>query len=212
MELEKGALLWFTGFISSGKTTVAREVERILRQQGVKVENLDADEWRANMSPDLKHGPQDRDLNTKRLAFVGSLLARNGVVAIVAAESPLRAYRDRGRRQVDHFMEIWVKCPIEVCQQRDPKGIFKKAAEGKINDISGLHQPYEEPLHAEVVLETHKESMEQSARKVLLKLAELHYVPRAVVPEPDAVKGEPGVYSQVDEEKVKKRLEDLGYL
>src|SRR5512137_289342 len=136
--MEKGVLIWFTGVAASGKTTVGRALEKAMKDRGLKVENLDADEIRANLSPDLGYGPEARDQNTKRLAYMGKLLTRNGVSAIVAAVSPLRAYRDRARGMVDQFVEVYVKCPIEVCRQRDPKGLYKRADRGEIKDIAGL--------------------------------------------------------------------------
>lgn len=206
--MEKGVLIWLTGVPASGKSTVGREVQKILRQRGVLVEALDAEEVRSNISPDLGFTPQDRDLNTKRLAFLGELLTRNGVWAIVAAVSSLRRFRDRARGQVEKFVEVWVDCPIEVCKKRDPSGLYRRAERGEVTDVAGLHQPYEEPLTPEVVLHTHEESVEQSAGKVIDKLGELGYLPKVQAVEEEAK----GVYSKEDEEKVKERLRSLGYL
>jgi len=175
--VEKGALIWFTGMIASGKSTIAAEVEKRLRERGLKVENLDSDDIRANLSPDLGYTPEARDMNTKRLAFMGKILTRNGVHAIVAAVSSLRRFRDRARGMVDNFVEVHVKCPLEVCQQRDPKGMYKKAREGKINDIAGMHQPFEEPLRPELVLETDKHDIETCAEMVMKKLEEIRFIP-----------------------------------
>ncbi|MFZ1947939.1 MAG: adenylyl-sulfate kinase [bacterium] len=206
MELEKGMLIWFTGVAASGKTTVGRALEKALKERGIKVENLDADEIRANLSPDLGYTPKDRDLNTKRLAYMGKLLSRNGVSAIVAAVSPLREYRDRARGMVDHFVEVYVKCSLEVCRQRDPKGLYKRADRGEINDIAGLHQPYEEPDKPEVLLETDKLSVEDAVKKILLTMEALKYIPKS-----DA-KGGGKPYTEEEEEKVKERLRGLGYI
>ena len=206
MELEKGMLIWFTGVAASGKTTVARALEKALKERGVKVENLDADEIRANLSPDLGYTPQARDINTKRLAYMGKLLARNGVSAIVAAVSPLREYRDRARGMVDNFVEVYVKCPIDVCRQRDPKGLYKRADRGEINDIAGLHQPYEEPDKPEVVLYTDKEDVDTAVKKILLTMETLKYIPKG------EGKGSGKPYTDEEEEKVKERLRGLGYI
>jgi adenylylsulfate kinase len=203
--MEKGVLLWFTGVAASGKTTVARALEKAMRDRGLKVENLDADEVRANLSPDLGYTPKDRDMNTKRLAYMGKVLARNGVSAIVAAVSPLRSYRDRARGMVDQFVEVYVKCPIDVCRQRDPKGLYKRADRGEINDIAGLHQPYEEPEKPEVVLQTDKESVEDAVKKLLLTMETLGYIPKST-----AQGGK--TYTDEEEEKVKERLRGLGYI
>jgi adenylyl-sulfate kinase len=177
--MKKGTLIWFTGIIASGKSTIGAEVERRLRERGLNVENLDSDDIRANLSPDLGYTPEARDMNTKRLAFMGKILTRNGVYAIVAAVSSLRKFRDRARGMVDNFVEVYVNCPLDVCQQRDPKGMYKKAAEGKINDIAGMHQPFEEPLKPEVVLETSKDDVATCADRVMAKLEELSYIPRS---------------------------------
>jgi adenylylsulfate kinase len=206
MELEKGMLIWFTGVAASGKTTVGRALEKALKERGIKVENLDADEIRANLSPDLGYTPKDRDLNTKRLAYMGKLLSRNGVSAIVAAVSPLREYRDRARGMVDHFVEVYVKCSLEVCRQRDPKGLYKRADRGEISDIAGLHQPYEEPDKPEVLLETDKMSVEDCVKKLLLTMEALKYIPKS------EAKGSGKPYTDEEEEKVKERLRGLGYI
>ncbi len=203
--MDKGVFIWFTGVPASGKSTIARGVEKALRERGVKVENLDADEIRANLSPDLGYTAKDRDTNTKRLAFMGKMLTRNGVSAIVAAVSPLREHRDRARRMVDNFVEVWVKASLEECKKRDPKGLYKRAERGEINDIAGWHMPFEEPEKAEVVLETDKESVEQSVAKVLLTLETIGYIPKGG-------SGEDKPYSDEDEEKVKERLRGLGYI
>ncbi len=202
--MEKGVFIWFTGIPASGKSTIARGVEKALRDRGLKVENLDADEVRANLSPDLGYTPRDRDFNTKRLAFMGKLLTRNGVCAIVAAVSPLKEHRDRARRMVDHFVEIYVKCPLDKCKERDPKGLYKRAERGEVQDIAGWHMPYEEPEKPEVVLETDKEDVEQCVNKVLLTLETLGYIPKG--------KTESKPYSDEEEEKIKERLRGLGYI
>jgi len=203
MEFEKGTLIWFTGVAASGKSTISRAVEKELRRRGIKVENLDSDEIRANLSPELGYTMDARDLNTKRLAFMGKVLARNGVFTLVAAVSSLRKFRDRARSWVDHFVEVYVKCPLEECQKRDPKGLYARAKRGEINDIAGLHQPFEDPLKPEVTLETDKLTVEQCCAQVIRKLEEMKYIP--------AEKGA-GDYSEEDEEKVVERLKGLGYV
>lgn len=206
--MDKGFVVWFTGVAAAGKSTICSEVVRRLRERGTKVENFDADEVRANISPNLGFTLEARDENTKRLAFFGSILARNGVAASVAAVSSLRRFRDRARSMIERFAEVYVKCPLEECKRRDPKGLYKKGEEGKINDIAGWHQPYEEPLNAELVLETTKLSVEECAVAVIGKLEELGYIPKA---EAAGAAAETG-YSAEEEAKIKKRLADLGYL
>ncbi len=204
MELKKGTLIWFTGIPASGKSTIAAEVEKELKRRGIKIENLDADEIRANLSPDLGYTAEARNINTKRLAFMGKIMARNGVCTVVAAVSSLREFRDRARDWVEQFVEVWVKCPVEECQSRDPKGLYAKAERGEVNDIAGLHQPYEEPLNAELVLDTANSTVEECSAKVMGKLEELKYIP---VEEKPA-----GAYSEKDEETIMDRLKGLGYV
>ncbi len=204
MELKKGTLIWFTGIPASGKSTIAAEVEKELKRRGIKIENLDADEIRANLSPDLGYTAEARNINTKRLAFMGKIMARNGVCTVVAAVSSLREFRDRARDWVEQFVEVWVKCPVEECQSRDPKGLYAKAERGEVNDIAGLHQPYEEPLNAELVLETANSTVEECSAKVIGKLEELKYIPAEEKPA--------GAYSEKDEETIMDRLKGLGYV
>ena len=205
MSWEKGALIWFTGIAASGKSTIATEVEKRLRARGERVENLDADEVRKLISPDLKWSAEDRDMNTKRLAWMGTLLSRNGCHTLVAAVSPLRSYRDRARGWAERFMEVYVKTPVEECRKRDPKGLYAKADKGLVNDIAGLHQPYEEPLKAELVIETVGRSVSECADIVMAKLDEYGWLPRQ-----EAAAGQ--AYTQHDEERIKARLKKLGYL
>lgn len=201
--MEKGALIWFTGIPASGKSTIGRALCEELRKKGFKVENLDADEIRANISPDLGYTPEARDLNTKRLAFLGKLLCRNGVFAIVAAVSPLRFHRDRARSMVDNFVEVFVKASVETCKKRDPKGLYKRAERGEVKDIAGIHMPYEEPLKPEVICNTEAEDVYTCVRKIIATMETLGYLPKAV--------GEAPTVS-AEEEKIKQRLRGLGYI
>ena len=171
-----GALLWFTGIPASGKSTVAGEVERRLRALGLPVEGLDSEFVRRELSPDLGYTLEARAEHTKRLAFLGSLLARNGIFAVVAAVSNLRAFREEARGRVDRFVEVYVKCPLEVCQARDPKGLYARAERGEIRDIAGLHLPYEEPLQPEIVLETDRMRAEECADRVIAHLVERGWI------------------------------------
>lgn len=192
-------VLWFTGVPASGKSTIAQEVEKMLRKRGIPIENLDADEIRKNLSPDLGYTEKDRDINTKRLAFLGSLLEKHGVSAIVAAVSSLQQFRDRARGMSRNFLEIYVTCPVEVCMERDPKGLYARAKRGEVNDIAGLHQPYEAPVTPEVICKSDKETIEACAMRVILKLEEMGLLP-------------PENYTFEDEEVIKERLRSLGYL
>ena len=198
--MEKGFTVWFTGVPASGKTTIAMEVELRLKDRGIKVENLDSDKVRANISPNLGYTLEARDENTKRLAFLSNILCRNGVCTLVAAVSSLRSFRDRARGMIDNFVEVWVRCPLEECQRRDPKGLYARAERGEVNDIAGLHQPYQEPANADVILDTLGTTPQECAIEVIDKLEELGYL------EPD------DAYTQDEREEIKERLSDLGYI
>ena len=171
----KGFTLWFTGFSGSGKSTLSDIIEERLRARGRNVEVLDGDIIRTNLSKGLGFSKEDRDTNIKRIAFVCSLLTRNGVIAISAAISPYEETREWARKEIGNFVEVHVKCPIEVCRQRDVKGMYKLADSGKIN-LTGVNDPYEVPEHPELVIETDKETAEESANHIFAKLEELGYL------------------------------------
>ncbi len=174
-----GFTIWFTGLSGAGKTTVSRLVEQQLRACGWKVEVLDGDVVRENLSKGLGFSKQDRDTNIRRIGFVCELLTRNDVVAIASAISPYREIRDENRARVGgRFVEVYCACPIEVLTERDVKGLYKKALAGEIKNFTGVNDPYEPPLHPEVVVESDKETPAQSAAKVMAKLQELGYVER----------------------------------
>jgi len=172
----KGFTIWFTGLPCSGKSAIAKLVEQELRQRGLKVELLDGDVVRTNLSQGLGFSKEDRDTNIRRVGFVCKLLARNGVVAIAACISPYREVRDELRREIDDIVEIFVKCPVEVCMERDVKGMYKKALAGELPNFTGVSDPYEEPLRPEVTVETDKEALSESTGKILRKLKELGLV------------------------------------
>lgn len=171
----KGFTLWFTGFSGSGKSTLSDIIEERLKAQGRNVEVLDGDIIRTNLSKGLGFSKEDRDTNIKRIAFVCSLLTRNGVIAISAAISPYEETREWARKEIGNFVEVYVKCPIEVCRQRDVKGMYKLADSGKIN-LTGVNDPYEEPEHPELVVETDKATAEECANHIFAKLEELGYI------------------------------------
>jgi adenylyl-sulfate kinase len=199
---DQGFTVWLTGLSCSGKSTLSNILETELRKRGrTKIEILDGDVVRTNLSKGLGFSKEDRDTNIKRIGFVCKLLTRNGVVAISAAISPYREVRDYNRKEIGNFVEVYCKCPLEVCVKRDVKGLYKKALAGEIKNYTGVDDPYEEPLNPEVILETGKETREESVAKIIRKLEMLGYIP-----------AEEAVYSEEDEEKVKKRLEGWGYL
>lgn len=175
--MEPGIVIWFTGIPASGKSTLACEVQKRLEAMSLPVENLDADEVRANLSPNLGYTEEGRDENTKRLAWFADKLAGYEVNVVIAAVASMRRYRDRAREWCDRFVEVYVDTPLEVCQQRDPKGLYARAARGEVNDIAGMHQPYEAPLEPEVHVKTAESTIDECADAVMVKLQELGYLP-----------------------------------
>ncbi len=173
---ERGFVVWFTGLSGAGKSTLAHGLESVLRERGLKVEVLDGDVVRTHLSKGLGFSKEDRDTNIRRIGFVCKLLARNGVVAIAAAISPYREIRDELRRDIGDFVEVYVKCPLEVLLARDIKGLYAKALRGEIANFTGVSDPYEEPLNPEVLLETDRESVGESLAVLLAKLEELGYL------------------------------------
>ena len=173
---ERGAVLWFTGLSGSGKTTIAHEVEEKLLEAGVPVEILDGDVVRENLSKGLGFSKEDRDTNIRRIAFVAHLLQRNGVFVITAAISPYKAIRDEARAMIKDFVEIYADASLEVCEARDTKGLYAKARAGEIKGFTGIDDPYEAPENPEVVCDTDKENVSESAQKVIDKLIELKYL------------------------------------
>ena len=171
--VHRGFTLWFTGLSGAGKSTISGIVEKRLREAGAKIEVLDGDVVRENLSKGLGFSKEDRDINIRRIGFVCELLTRNGVIAMVAAISPYRAVREEVRSRIANFVEVYVECPLEVVAGRDVKGLYKKAIAGEIPQFTGVSDPYEPPLHPEVVVHSDKESPEESAQRVWAKLEEL---------------------------------------
>ncbi len=202
--VERGVTLWFTGLPCSGKSTVSRLVYDHLKSEGRRVELLDGDEVRRNLTKGLGFSKEDRDENIRRIGYVCHLLTRNGVIAIAAAISPYRAVRDDVRGRIGSFVEVYIDCPLEVCMQRDVKGMYKKALAGELKAFTGVSDPYEPPLHAEVTLHTDREAPAASAARVLRRLTEMGYLPGLHAPQ------EP--YTPEEEAAIRRRLEQLGYL
>jgi adenylylsulfate kinase len=177
---DKGFTLWFTGLSGAGKTTISKLVEDELRARGSKLEILDGDVVRENLSKGLGFSKEDRDTNIRRIAFVADLLSRNGVPVITAAISPYRDIRAEAREMMgERFIEVFVKASVEACAERDVKGLYKKAFAGEIKEFTGVSDPYEEPLDAEVTLDTENESPEESAGKLITLLEERQLIPAA---------------------------------
>lgn len=198
----QGFTLWFTGLSGSGKSTLAAAIEPVLRKRGLRVEILDGDEVRTNLSKGLGFSKDDRDTNIRRIGYVCKLLSRNGVVAISAAISPYREVRDELRDQIGDFVEVYTKCTIDELSRRDPKGLYKKALAGEITNFTGVSDPYEEPRNPEIVVDTENETLEDSLAKIVRSLELMGYLP------PD---GDEDVAPE-EEEAIRERLKALGYL
>ncbi|MBD1931261.1 MULTISPECIES: adenylyl-sulfate kinase [Cyanophyceae] len=173
---QRGVTVWFTGLSGAGKTTISKAVAQALQARGYKVEILDGDIVRENLTKDLGFSKQDRDENIRRIGFVSQLLTRNGVIVITSAISPYREIREEVRSRIGDFVEVYVNAPLETCEQRDVKGLYKKARAGEIKQFTGIDDPYEPPLNPEVECCTNAESIAQSMEKVILKLEEMGYV------------------------------------
>jgi adenylylsulfate kinase len=179
---EKGFCLWFTGLSGSGKSTITTHLVKELRRRGSKLEVLDGDVVRENLSKGLGFSKEDRDTNIRRIAFVANLLSRNEVPVITAAISPYREIRDEARQMMgDRFVEAYVKASVETCEERDVKGLYAKARSGEIKEFTGVSDPYEPPEDPELILETEQQSPEESARQILTYLEERQLIPAPVV-------------------------------
>ncbi|MFH2002019.1 MAG: adenylyl-sulfate kinase [Planctomycetota bacterium] len=201
--MSKGFTIWFTGLSGAGKSTLAEALTGELLERGLKVEVLDGDVVRTNLSKGLGFSKEDRDINIRRIGFVCNLLTRNGVVAIGAAISPYRAIRNENRSLIKRFVEVYCKCSLDALEERDVKGLYKLARAGEIKNFTGVSDPYEAPEKPEVMVETDKESVEQSTAKILRTLELMNYIPTQ-----DSEDG----YSPEEEEKIRERLRALGYV
>ena len=178
---DKGFCLWFTGLSGSGKSTITTHLVKELRKRGSKLEVLDGDVVRENLSKGLGFSKEDRDTNIRRIAFVANLLSRNDVPVITAAISPYRDIRDEARQMMgDRFIEAYVKASVETCERRDVKGLYAKARAGEIKEFTGVSDPYEPPRNPELVIETERQSPEQSAGQILAYLEARELIAAAV--------------------------------
>jgi len=178
--MSKGVTLWFTGLSGSGKTTVARRVHETLQARHILSERLDGDVVRQSLCRDLGFSKEDRDKNIERVTFVSNILTRNGVVVLSAFISPYKRMRDNARAEIGNFLEIYVRTPMDVLVERDVKGMYKKAMAGEIQGFTGVNDPYEEPTTPELILDTDRESVEESADKVIRLLEEHGYIPKGL--------------------------------
>jgi adenylylsulfate kinase len=174
--MAKGLVVWLTGLSGSGKTTVARTVEDALKNMNRCVVVLDGDEIRRHLSSDLGFSRKDRELNVERVANLSHILSRSGIITIVALISPFRKSRDHARKIVGDFVEVWVKCSLETCKKRDPKGLYAKVKMGEITNFTGIDQDYEIPLNPEITLDTDRETLQQCSQKIMQELKHLGYL------------------------------------
>jgi adenylylsulfate kinase len=198
----KGFTLWFTGLSGSGKSTITQAIEPLLLERALKVEILDGDVVRTNLSKGLGFSKEDRDTNVHRIGFVANMLSRNGVVAMTAAISPYKEVRDEIRAHTETFVEVYTECSIEELTRRDPKGLYKKALAGEIKNFTGISDPYEAPENAEIVVNTEHETLEESLEKIVRSLELMGLIPA----------GEDNHTSPEEEVVIRERLQALGYL
>jgi adenylylsulfate kinase len=173
---QRGVTIWFTGLSGSGKSTIARALETELRQRGCRLEVLDGDIVRTNLTKGLGFSKDDRNENIRRIGFVSHLLTRNGVVVLVSAISPYREAREEVRDRIGDFVEVFVDAPLAVCEERDVKGLYKKARAGEIKQFTGIDDPYEAPLSPEVHCHTDRQSVEDSVAQILAELERRGYL------------------------------------
>jgi len=198
----QGFTIWFTGLSGSGKTTLAERVREVLVGRGLHVEWLDSARIRRELNRDLGFSRADIEQNLRRIGYECKLLNRNGVVALVSAISPYRDVRDDLRADLGRFMEVYCRCPLEVLVRRDEHRLYERAQRGEVRNVAGIDAPYEEPIKPEVVVETDRERPEACVAKIIRTAEILGYLTPV----------EPSRYTPEEEELIKQRLRDLGYL
>ena len=179
--MSDGCAIWLTGIPASGKTTIALALAEHLEAQGHSVETLDGDEIRRGLSADLGFSADDRRKHNRRVIFVSKLLVRNGIIVLIPLISPYRETRDYARGEPERFVEVYVKCPVEECIRRDPKGLYAKALRGEIKNFTGLDDPYEEPMSPELTVETNLLSVEECVNRIMHVVAKGKYLPKKAV-------------------------------
>lgn len=198
---QTGLTLWFTGLPGAGKTSITRRLKELLRAREYRVERLDGDTVRQELSRDLGFTPADRDHNIARVTYVAKLLSRHGVIVLCAFIAPYRKQRDHARAEIDNFLEVYVDTPLALCEKRDPKGLYQKARAGEIDYFTGVSDPYEAPEHPDITVHTEDRSVEESARWVLQQLE----VQGTIHPAG-------GDYTPEEEKEIEDRLRSMGYL
>ena len=173
----KGFTLWFTGLVCSGKSVLADTLADNLKKRGMKVERLDGDIVRKSLTRDLGFSDEDRRTNIERVTFVAKLLTRNGVAVLASFISPFNDIREYSRKEIGTYILVYVKCPIEVCEQRDVKGMYAKARDGEIKQFTGINSPFEEPDKADIIVDTSKQTIEESKQVILKALGKMGFLP-----------------------------------
>lgn len=176
----RGVTIWLTGLSGAGKSTITHVLGKKLSDGGYSVEVLDGDIIRTNLTKELGFSKEDRDTNILRIGFVASLLTRHGVIVLVSAISPYRDIRDQVRTRIGNFVEVFVNAPLDVCENRDIKGLYKRARSGEIKSFTGIDDPYECPLNPEIECRTDLETLEESVNKIWQKLREMGYLPKSI--------------------------------
>jgi adenylylsulfate kinase len=201
--------IWFMGLPSSGKSTLAKQVENELNRKGYNIENLDGDGLRQKLHPDLGFSKEDRRINNRRTAYISRLLNKNGIPTIVAQITPFRESQTQARDIIEsesEFVMVYVKCDVEECKKRDPKGLYKKAEEGKIENFTGVNHPFQEPKNPEIIVETDKNSIEECKNHIMSQLEEMDLLD-------SLVEDDYGFELSVTEHKnIKEDLKEKGYL
>lgn len=202
MTAREGFTVWFTGMTNSGKSTLARLLRDELNERGLHAEALDGAEVRKTISDGLGFSAEDRERNVLRMGEVCRLLNRNGVVAVAAAVSPSRAAREKNRKNIGRYFEVWCRCPMETLERRDTTRFYERARAGEIKHVAGVDDPYEEPDRPEVIADTSRETPDGCVRRVLATLEILGYIePRAGA-----------AYTPEEEAGIKEHLKNMGYL
>jgi adenylyl-sulfate kinase len=176
MITHEGFALWLTGMSGAGKSTLAEQLVARLRDHGAKVELLDGDIVRTNLSQGLGYSREDRDTNIRRIGFVAEMLTRHGVIVVVAAISPYRDAREDVKRKIPRFIEVHVDCPIDVLTARDTKGLYKRALAGDLANFTGVSDPYEPPLNPSVVIHSDRESVDEALAKIWRELEDRRFI------------------------------------
>ncbi len=159
--------IWITGLPASGKTTIAALLKEHLKSKNIQVIILDGDEIRKTVSKDLGYSPEDRKEHNRRVIEIAKLLVKNGITTIIPLISPYRETREMARKEIPNFVEVYTKASLEACMKRDPKGLYKKAQAGEIQNMTGIQSPYEEPQNPEIILDTEKSSPQDCLAKIL---------------------------------------------